>query len=156
MFGRSLVVAAVVMGSLASAASLPMWPVDALIKVFPTDGPDTNRAAAQFWLIARNGHASVQFAIRSPSAIKDLSARVTCSGALQCQVRHVGYVPVSSNPPRTPGDEILRPAPAFFPDPLFETFPYSLPPNRTDAIWVTIYAPASAAAGTYTGDVVIE
>lgn len=139
-----------------SAGTLSMWPVDALVKVFPQDAPGTARAAPQPWLIPRNGHASVQFAIRADETIKNLAARVNCGVGLECQVRHVGYVPVSSNPPKTPDDEILRPAPAFFPDPLFESFPYTLPHSRTDSIWVTVYAPLSAKSGTYKGELVIE
>jgi hypothetical protein len=132
-----------------------MWPVDSLIKVFPHDPPGALVRAAPS-LIPRNGHTSVQFAIQSDATIKDLTARVSCGGGLECQVRHVGYVPVSSNPRGTPSNELLRPAPAFFPDPLFESFPYLLPEGRTDPIWVTVYAPPSAKADIYAGEVVIE
>ena len=81
---------------------------------------------------------------------------MTCGGGLQCEVRHAGYVPVSSNPPGTPANEILRPAPAFFPDPLFDAFPYMLTAGRTEPIWITVYAPASAKSGTYKGEASIE
>ncbi len=108
------------------------------------------------WLLARNGHASVQFAVRSRDSIKNLTATVSCSGGLECQVRHVGYVPVSSDPPGTPKNELLRPAPAFFPDPLFETFPYSLPGGRTDSMWVSVYAPPTTQPGTYKGQLTLE
>jgi hypothetical protein len=133
-----------------------MWPVDALVKVFPHDLAGTNRAAPQSWLVARNGHASVQFALKADDALKNLSARAICGGGLECQVRRVGYVPVSSDPPGTPVDELLRPAPAFFPDPLFETFPYDLPAGRTDSIWITVYAPAVVKPGIYKGEVTVE
>ena len=156
MSARSNLFAILALSPLACAATVSFWPVDALVKVFPDQVQDTNRAGQETWLVPRNGHASVQFAIRSAAPIKNLNAQVTCSGDLQCEVRHVGYVPVSSNPPDTPTDEVLRPAPAFFPDPLFETFPYTLPPNRTDAIWVTVYAPASAKPGTYRGELAIQ
>lgn len=142
--------------SLACAATLSIWPVDALVKVFPQDTPAANRADAQVWLLPRNGHASVQFAVRSGSAIRHLNARVTCGGGLRCEVQRVGYVPVASNPPDAPSDEVLRPAPAFFPDPLFEEFPYTLPPNRTDALWVTVYAPPSTEPGMHRGELVID
>jgi hypothetical protein len=140
----------------ANSAELAIWPVDALVKVFPHDAAGTNRAPAQQWLVPRNGHASVQFAIRSTAPIKRLNVRATIGGDLRCSVRHVGFVPVSSNPPGTPADELLRLAPAFFPDPLFEDFPYQLPANRTDSIWITIYAPAGAKPGTYRGEAVFE
>ncbi len=142
--------------AIASAATVSLWPVDALVKVFPDDAPGTHSASAQPWATARNGHTSVQFAIRSDAAIKHLTARVTCGGGLQCEVRHAGYVPVRSNPRDTPVDELVRTAPAFFPDPLYEEFPYALPPQRTDPIWITVYAPASVQPGVYSGEVVIE
>ncbi len=140
----------------AVATELAAWPVDALIKVFPQDAPDTNRAALQAWQVPRNGHTSVQFAVRSDTGIKRFNARATLDGGLELTVRHVGYVPVSSNPPNTPADELLHPAPAFFPDPLLEAFPYQLPANRTDSIWLTVYAPATAKPGVYRGQVVLE
>ena len=140
----------------AFAADLSLWPVDALVKVFPHDEPGWNRAADQPWLVARNGHTSVQFAVRSPVLIKDLNARVTIDGGLELQIRRVGYVPVRTDPPGTPTEELVRTAPAFFPDPLFEDFPYALPPGRTDPIWITVYAPAEAKPGTYRGELVLE
>jgi hypothetical protein len=142
--------------SLVSAAPVALWPVDSLNKLFPHDAPGANQATTSTWLIPRNGHASVQFAIRSDRAIKDLFARVRCQGGLECRVRRVGYVPVSSNPPGTPQNEVLRPAPAFFPDPLFENFPYTLPAGRTDAIWVTAFAPGTLQPGLYGGEVSLE
>jgi hypothetical protein len=143
--------------AVASGAPKPdVWPVDSLVKVFPDDAAGTNRAQPQAWLVARNGHATVQLAIRSVSAIADLSVRVTVGGDIRAQVRHAGYVPVGSNPPGTPYDEVLRPAPALFPDPLLENFPYALPANRTEAIWITLYAPAAAIPGTYSGQAVFE
>ena len=139
-----------------TAAQFSTWPVDALIKVFPQDAPGTRRATATRWLVARNGHVTVQFAIRSDERIKQLNVKVTAAPGIDCQVRHVGYVPVNSNPPGTPVDELLRLAPAFFPDPLFETFPYLLHANRTEAIWITVFAPPATAPGVYRGQLVFE
>jgi hypothetical protein len=50
----------------------------------------------------------------------------------------------------------LSVAPAFFPDPLLETVPYALPANRTDAIWLTVYAPASTKPGVYRGELRVD
>ncbi|HTM15491.1 MAG TPA: hypothetical protein VL135_01260 [Terracidiphilus sp.] len=147
---------AVVTAVPAHSAELAVWPIDALIKVFPQDALGTSRVAPQAWLAPRNGHTSVQFAVRSATAIKRLNIRVTIEGGLEVVVRHAGYVPVSSNPPNTPADELLRPAPAFFPDPLLENFPYELPASRTDSIWLTVYAPATAKPGVYRGRAVFE
>lgn len=150
----ALLMAAAVLA--ADSADLAVWPVDALIKVFPHDAPDTNRSSANAWLVPRNGHVNVQFAVRSASIVKRLDARARINGGLEIAVRHAGHVPVASNPPGTPADELVRAAPYFFPDPLHETFPYTLPPNRTDSIWLTVYAPAQAKPGVYRGQVTIE
>ncbi|HVX67058.1 MAG TPA: DUF4091 domain-containing protein, partial [Bryobacteraceae bacterium] len=139
-----------------SAPRLEVWPVDALDKVFPDDAAGTHRAQPQAWLIPRNGHATVQFAVRSTAPVDALSVRATSGGGLKVEVRHVGYVPVGSNPPGTPYDEVLRPAPALFPDPLFENFPYALAAGRTEAVWITLYAPADTKPGVYSGEAVFE
>ena len=130
---------------------LDVWPVDALVKVFPDDAPGTNKAGVTDWLVARNGHASIQFALRAPTgdAKRD-------GAALEAQARWVDYVPVGSNPPGTPFDEVVRPAPALFPDPLREEFPFELAPARTHAIWLTIRAPAGAAPGAYQGRITLH
>lgn len=152
-----LLLAAIIAATVGSSAPKPdIWLVDSLVKVFPDDVAGTNRAQPQAWPVARNGHTTVQFAIRSSAPVAGLSVRVTVGGGLQAQARHVGYVPVGSNPPGTPYDEVVRPAPGLFPDPLFEDFPYTLAANRTEAIWITLYAPASAAPGTYSGEAVFE
>jgi hypothetical protein len=135
---------------------LIIWPVDALIKVLPHDPQNTNRASGQTWLVARNGQTSVQFAIRSEEPVLGLRVRVTLEGGLQHRVRRAGLVPVSSNPPGTPREELIALAPAFIPDPLLEDFPYRLPAHRTDAIWITIHAPAGVAPGVYQGKAVFE
>jgi hypothetical protein len=148
--------AALLAACAAASAELAVWPVDSLIKVFPHDPPGTNAADTRTWLVPRNGHASVQFAIRSTAPVKAVNVRAVIDGGLQVTVRHVGYVPVSSNPPNTPADELLRAGPAFFPDPLLEPLPWSLPANRTDSIWLTIYAPATAKPAVYRGRLTIE
>ncbi|MCC7498906.1 MAG: DUF4091 domain-containing protein [Bryobacterales bacterium] len=156
MFIARLVLTAILIALPAAAAQFATWPVDALVKVFPQDAPGANRSPATPTLIARNGHATVQFAIRSDERLKKFNVTLTAPPALQCQFRHVGYVPVDTNPPGTPVDELLRLAPSFFPDPLLETFPYTLFAHRTEAIWITAFAPASTAPGLYSGKITFE
>ncbi|HLN02500.1 MAG TPA: DUF4091 domain-containing protein [Bryobacteraceae bacterium] len=134
------------------AAELQVWPVDSLTKVFDDDSPGTNRASEDMWLIARNGHTSVQFAVRTTEPVAALDATIKLRGGLRTEVRRVGYVPVRANPPGSPADEVLRAAPAKFPDPLFEDFPFRLDANQTTAIWVTVYAPAGTKPGVYRGE----
>jgi hypothetical protein len=142
----------------AALASSPVsvWPVDSLIKVFQDDPLGKNQAPDEPWLIARNGHASIQIAIRASAPVQELKVDVKLAGGLQTQVRRVGYVPVRSNPPGTPADEVVRAAPARFPDPLFEEMPFALAANQTAAVWITIYAPAQTAPGLYKGEAIFH
>jgi hypothetical protein len=132
-------------------ARLKCWRVDPLVKVFPDDTRDSSQSGDAVPLMARNGHATIQFAVRSPSGIADLNAALDMSGPVVAQLRHVGYVPVASNPPKTPADELVRPAPALYPDPLFADFPFLLKPKRTESLWITLYAPPDTAPGEYSG-----
>ncbi len=132
-------------------ARLHCWRVDPLVKVFPDDSRDSSQSGDSVPLLARNGHATIQFAVRSASGIADLKAALEMSGPVVAEVRHVGYVPVASNPPETPEDELVRPAPALYPDPLLVDFPFHLKPNRTESLWVTLYAPSDTPPGDYSG-----
>ena len=138
------------------AAPLSVWPVDSLVKIFQDDPADKNRAAGQAWLIPRNGHASIQFAVRGSETVAALEVSVKLGGGLQVQVRRAGYVPVRANPPGSPADEVARAAPGKFPDPLFEDFPFPLPANETAAVWITVYAPTKTASGVYKGEAVFR
>jgi hypothetical protein len=138
-----------------SKPRLDCWMVDSLDKVFPGDAAGTREAGSEPRLIARNGHASLQIALRSADGIASLDATVDnpeLDGVrLPVEIRRVGYVPVGSNPPNTPPDEVIRPAPALFPDPLLEDFPFNLPARETQAIWLTVSCPLSARPGEYRG-----
>lgn len=138
------------------ASTLLAWPVDSLVQVFPDDTPGTNRAPAQAWLVPRNGHASVQFAVRSGTPLEELEILVKLGGGLRTEVRRVGYVPVRSNPKGTPPDEVVRRAPGRFPDPLFEGTAFRVEANETTAFWITVQAPPSASPGVYKGEAVFR
>ncbi|MEN6607306.1 MAG: DUF4091 domain-containing protein [Bryobacteraceae bacterium] len=145
------------MSGCGNGSSLRAWYVDSLIKVFPDDKPGTNELSGRTWLVARNGHVNVQVALRAGSGVKQLKAElkapVRAGQKLDAEVRWVGYVPVGSNPPGTPFDEVARQAPALFPDPLFESFPFDLKPEATQPVWITVYAPVDAEPGDYQGEV---
>jgi hypothetical protein len=139
-----------------AAAKTTIWPVDSLIKVFPDDPGGVNRSTSDLTVLARNGHASLQFAVRADAAISELNVTVSIAGPVESQVRHVGYVPVRANTPKSPVDELVHKAPARFPDPLYENFPFSIPANETNAVWITLHAGASAAPGEYSGKAVFR
>ena len=135
------------------AGRLSVWFVDPLIKVFPDDPPGIHEAGSGSCLVARNGHGSVQLALRPAAALKGVHVTVRASEKLKVQARRAGYVPVGSNPSGTPYDEIIRPAPALYPDPLFEDAAFDVPAGQTTPVWITVYAPADTPPGDYRGEV---
>ncbi|HSB13210.1 MAG TPA: glycoside hydrolase domain-containing protein [Bryobacteraceae bacterium] len=139
------------------SSSLRTWHVDSLVKVFPDDKPGTNELSDKTWLVARNGHVNVQVALRSEKAIPQLRVELKApendGKKLEAEARWVEYVPIGSNPPGTPFDELVRPAPGLFPDPLMETWPFALKAAITQPVWVTVHAPADAQPGEYKGEV---
>jgi hypothetical protein len=139
-----------------AAPKISVWEVDSLIKVFPDDAAATNQAGRQAWPVARNGHTSLQFAIRSANEVEKLQVTVKLSGGLKVTIRRVGYVPVRSDPPRSPADELIRRAPGKFPDPLFEESSFRLPANETTAVWLTVFAPAGTKPGIYRGEAAFQ
>lgn len=134
--------------------AVSIWQADALVKIFPGDEPRSGESREAV-LVPRNGHGSVQFALRSRQGLSGIHAETTAleygGTKLQTQVRWVDYVPVGSSPPGTPYDELVRPAPGLFPDPLREDFPFELKPSRTQSVWITVYAPPDAKPGDYSG-----
>jgi len=136
---------------------LDSWYVDSLVKVFPDDAKGAHELAGEPWLVPRNGHATIPIAIRSKAGVSRLSVAAQGprlgSRRLPVQTRRAGYVPVGSNPAGTPPDEVVREAPALYPDPLLEDFPFDLPAGETHAVVLTVYCPAGTPPGDYQGEV---
>jgi hypothetical protein len=136
--------------------AIHVWLVDSLTKVFPTDAVGKYRLAAPDFWAGRNQHVSIQFAIRSAKALKDVSADVTSlktaagESLHEVTVRSVGYVVVGSHSDDTPPEELIGEAPGWYPDPLWN-FPLGLEGKRTHSLWVTVAVPASAVPGLYQG-----
>jgi len=131
----------------AGEPAVSTWFVDSLVKVFPDDQPGTNSVGQGSLVLARNDYGNLQLAVRCRNGISGLHAEV--DSLLDTEIRWADYVAVGSNPPGTPYDEVLRQAPALFPDPLREDFPFVLPADRTYTIWVTVYASPETDPGDY-------
>jgi len=160
---RALALAATATAGLATAAApapLRAWPVDALVKVFPSDRPPAGRPAAAELVAARGQHLAVQVALRAPTRREAVSAECLPlagpSGRLEADVRvnAVGLVVVGSATDGVPDDERVGEAPGWYPDPLVE-LPLRLEAERTRSVWVTIHVPRDAAAGRYRSSVVV-
>jgi hypothetical protein len=139
-----------------AASAINVWPVDSLVKVFPDDSPGKNRAPGQPFPMPRNGHTSLQFAVRSSEAVDALAVSIKLGGGLKPTIYRVGYVPVRFNSKDTPPEELVRSAPSKFPDPLFEESTFALPAGETTPVWITVYAPAGAKPGMYKGEAVFH
>lgn len=142
-------------------AGAKVWFVDSLVKIFPADVAGAHRLASPELIAARNGHASLQLAIRSNAGLSGVSAEVaslkdhsgrTLAGAT---VRPIGYVVVGTHTKNTPPDELVGEAPGWFPDPL-TGFPLDIQANRTHALWISVAVPADAVPGEYRGDVLVR
>jgi hypothetical protein len=100
----------------------------------------------------------VQFALRSTQNVGALhvdALPLTGPGMPigSPRVRWVEYVVVTSNTENTPDDELVRKAPALFPDPLLDTFPLTLEKNKTRSVWLTVRVPAGQQPGDYQGQI---
>jgi len=82
---RLLACALLVGASAFGSAPVSVWPVDSLVKIFQDDAADKNRAADQAWLVPRNGHASIQFAVRGSEAVDAALATGFASGTARVQ-----------------------------------------------------------------------
>jgi len=150
------VLAAAGSSACARRAKLDYWFADPLVKIFPDDPAGTARLEPPEFQAARNSHVSIQLALRSPEVVGDLWADalpLTGPGMPieSVNVRWVEYVVVTSNTPNTPEEELVRKAPALFPDALLEEFPLTLRSNQTRAVWITVRVAANQEPGLYRG-----
>ena len=135
------------------------WFVDSLIKVFPDTLAATSKLEPTL-ISARNGHASLQVALRSESN-RQLMLHVTAprllNGALSLQIYRVADVNVKSHPAETSLDEVVRSEVGPYPDPLFPLGKeISLEASRTQALWLSVATPKGTLPGIYRGVVEID
>jgi hypothetical protein len=139
--------------------SISAWYVDSLVKVFP-DSPAATSTVAPPLLSARNGHTSLQIALRSESH-RVIWVRVVAprsgKAALKVQTYRVGTVKVHSHPADTPLDEVVRSEVGTYPDPLFPLAKeISLEGSATETIWISVFTPEDTPPGIYQGAVEID
>ncbi len=154
----------VLLGAAAGCAPSPeleYWFVDSLTKVFPDDPVGANRLGEAAFDAARNSNVSIQVALRTPVTLGDVyvdALPLTGPGMPidSVRVRWVEYVVVTSNTTNTPPEELVRQAPALFPDALLDEFPITLTKGRTRAVWLTVFVPRDQAPGEYRGRIVLR
>ena len=136
--------------------ALDYWFVDALEKVFPDDPAGSRRLDEPRFHAARRSNLSIQLAVRASQHLGGFyvdALPLTGPGLPidSVRVRWVEYVVVTSNTDNTPEEELLRKAPALFPDALLESFPMTIERDKTRSIWITLRVPPNQAPGEYKG-----
>ena len=139
--------------------NISAWYVDSLVKLFP-DSPAAKSKPEVTLLSARNGHTSLQVALRSASQrivkVQVVAPRLG-NAALKVQTYRVGMVKVHSHPTDTPLAEVVRSEVGPYPDPLFPSAKeISLEGSRTETIWISVFTPADIRTGIYLGAVEID
>jgi hypothetical protein len=147
-----------------------LWPVNAIVKVFPDSAPPAQAVAARI-TAARNDREPLQLALRSPRAVEKLQVRVdppqNAEGKCLADVTVgvVGYVPIDhpTNYYNTQSPAWVRKSPSgpgrsdgwagWWPDPILPHDALELPAQTTETLWITVSVPKDAAAGDYRGKV---
>ncbi len=119
--------------------NISAWFVDSLVKVFP-DSPGATPKLEMTLASARNGHTSLQVALRSEKhrvvRVRVVAPRLG-NAVLKVQTYRVGTVKVNSHPTDTPLDEVVRPEVGPYPDPLFPLSKEILLEGSRDRCWET-------------------
>jgi len=64
--------------------------------------------------------------------------------------------PLKQNTYNTPDNELIRKAPADFPDPLIEDRSITIESDKTQPVWLNIYMLDDAPSGKYSGDIIVK
>jgi len=157
----------------ASSGIVRVWPVNAIVKVFPQDLPPKRVPRASI-SVARNEAEPLQLAVRSPELLGEVRAIVepprSADGATldDVELGVVGYVPVDypTRYYRSESPAWHRKLPTgsggcdgwtgLWPDPLLPTDRFDVYADQTRAAWVTVRVAKTARPGAYRGAVRFE
>lgn len=148
----------------AQVPPLDLWVTHALHNVF-RDTPLPPKAETAIHLVAARGEAeAAQIVLRArPEGIGPvhlaISPLVRENGerlpADAAQADFVGYVHLTKNSRATPPEEVVRVAPADFPDPLLEETEVELGLAANQPVLVQVTVPREASPGLYRGEVYV-
>jgi len=146
-------------------APFQCFAVSDLVRIFE-DGyncPQPQRAIEIFGI--RNEYVSAQCVIKANT---DLQHVTVSASPLKCAERSaslpssfiecnfVGSITIEENTPKYRKSDLIRPAPARFPDYLAEVEGVSVKEGKYQAVFLTVMIPRSAEAGSYKGSVTIK
>jgi hypothetical protein len=144
-----------------------IWIESSMVRVMPGDAP---RAVADRPVVrvslARGERESFQVLIRPAKghplqnvrlAVAPLTCRATGAALAADHItwHQVGYVRVVDAPDKGPAP-VRWLEPGWYPDPLLPVRRFSVTEEFTQSVWVTVYAPDDAPAGTYTGSLLVQ
>lgn len=147
-----------------SAQSLSVFAVSDMVRVFE-DGYNMPLSYDTLKLFGIKGEIlSGQFVLNSKKDLNKISIKI---GQLKNEAGNifsdeytgwnfVGSVPLAKNAPNQPADMLIRIAPALFPDYLMEKKQLNLKGNKYQPVWLTVKVPENAAAGIYSGNIVVS
>lgn len=159
-----MVLAVILLSSLAQP-NVQWWCTHALHNIFRDTPPPVEARREIVVSAARNQWVGAQIVLRAQTAGR--VEGVECSPLRRQGGRHtipatafryafVEYHRVGKNSTSTPQEELLRKAPADFPDGLLEDKSIALQPEQNQPIYVRWQVPKNAAAGEYRGTVTVR
>lgn len=137
-------------------APLKVWFVNPLTHVFRDTPPEPTKT----WELhaARNEWEAVQLAVRSDRALLWMRVKVPAEAKqlFDLRIRFVGYIPLPANSRATPPEELVRKAPADFPDPLLDLPFAPLGANETQPIFVKVRPKQTTKHGVSTIPLIVQ
>lgn len=153
-----MAIVGMLLGSLAVAETLSVWPVDPHVKVFRDTTPP-EKPGSVVMQAARNECEPAQIALRSAkplagvrvelSPLRHAVGRSVIDGD-RLAWNFVGFIPLKKNTRASEAIQI-RAAPCEVPDPLLDDRAKDLPAASTQPVWITAHVPRDAAPGVYRG-----
>ncbi len=139
-----------------------IWVASPLLNIFRDTPKPANAANSIDLLSARNEAECAQIVLTPREPLNGVSVEVEPlrheNGKARIAAENiawnfVGYLRVEKNSTATPPEELLRKAPADFPDPFLEERSLDLKANENQPIFVRVFVPKDAAPGVYRGGV---
>ncbi|MCX7778612.1 MAG: hypothetical protein N2381_11275, partial [Armatimonadetes bacterium] len=108
--------------------------------------------------VARNEWEAVQLAVRCERNFLWMRVKVEpeVERLFDVQIRYVGYIHLPANSRATPAEELVRKAPADFPDPLLDLPFVPLKANETQPVFVKLRPKRTTKAGVYNVPLIVQ
>jgi len=145
--------------AMAGQVAFNVWVLDALVKVLPNTPAPAGAVGAVRIDAVRNEYESGQIVVAASSKIEKLTVmpgEVTGPDGPKPRIeaRFVGFVSVKKGT-QDPPPKVVAKAPVDIPDPLLASRSVGVEAGKNQPVWLTVYVPKGAEAGTYRAEVVV-